>query len=172
LHPVLPCPTPERAAATLPGATFALEGEPAALPVLEALVAQLGGHAFRLDAPQKARYHAALVMASNLVLALLDAAAAELGAAGAGDATPALLGLAAQAVAEAQTLGIREGLTGPALRGDATTVARHLGALGPEARPLYAALTRRAVAMAGTRGLSEIDVARLLALLGKPGEGS
>jgi predicted short-subunit dehydrogenase-like oxidoreductase (DUF2520 family) len=165
LHPVLACPTPERTAVLLANsATFALEGDAAAIALLRPMVDALGGKSFELDANQKPHYHAAAVMASNLVMALLDLTLAELEAAGASAAAPALLEMAARAVAEAQALGVRQALTGPVLRGDVQTVRSHLSALGASGMT-YRALSRQALVIARERGLGSDQAATLQLLL-------
>ena len=58
-------------------------------------------------------------------------------------------------MANARALGIEPALTGPATRGDAGTVARHLAALGgrrPAALDVYRALLRRASRSRGSPG--------------------
>ena len=59
-------------------AWFTLEGDDEATSLLQDLLAARGNHVARIPADQKTRYHAAAVMASNLVVGLYDMAASEL----------------------------------------------------------------------------------------------
>ena len=97
-------------------------------------------------------YHAAAALASNYIVAAIDAAAAVLASAGVSpaQAAQALVPLAEGALRNVSTHGTTDGLTGPVRRGDAQTVQRHLEALRgkPELAEIYRALARRAVEIA------------------------
>jgi predicted short-subunit dehydrogenase-like oxidoreductase (DUF2520 family) len=97
-------------------------------------------------------YHCAAALASNYLVAALDAAAQVLAAAGvpAAQSVQALLPLAEGALRNVSTKGTTDGLTGPVRRGDAVTIQRHLEALRamPDVAELYRALARRAVEIA------------------------
>jgi predicted short-subunit dehydrogenase-like oxidoreductase (DUF2520 family) len=160
LHPLRSIVDPRQAAATMKGTVFGVEGDEAGRAMAQALVRLLGGVELDIggsDPLAMALYHAAASMASNFLVALLDAAAAALGAAGPSlarapeAALRALLPLMAGTLQNLQSVGIERALTGPIARGDAGTVARHLHALGertPELIPIYLALGRRALAVA------------------------
>ena len=128
-------------------AWFSLEGDEAAVRTLEELLDRLGnGHA-RIDASDKPRYHAAAVMASNLVVGLYDMAAGELARCGI-DRDEAESALAALFLGNARHVaadGVAPSLTGPAARGDEATIARHLDVLAddPEVASAYRVLTER-----------------------------
>ncbi len=118
---------------------------------LEALVERLGARSVRLEGVDRARYHAAAVLVSNHVVALMAAATRAWMSAGlpvetSRDACAPLLLAAAQNV---QTLPLERALTGPVARGDTETVARHLEALAgePDLAALYRALTRELLAL-------------------------
>lgn len=165
LHPLLACADARQAAASLPGATFTVEGDAAARRLLRRVVTSLGGRAFTVAPARKALYHAALVLASNLAVALVELAMREARRAGLRDPR-AVAALARGAVALAAERGPRDALTGPVLRGDARTVASHLRVLRGEPRQLYALLSRVALELARERGLSPAAataVARVLA---------
>ena len=144
LHPLVALATPESGAARLRGAFFAVEGDPAARAAAESLVRALDGHLLPVAAGGKARYHAAAVLASNFVVALLATAERWMAEAGVPteQARPALASLAAGAVAEAGRLGPEAALTGPLARGDVETLQRHLQRLSPSERSLYSTLAR------------------------------
>jgi predicted short-subunit dehydrogenase-like oxidoreductase (DUF2520 family) len=164
LHPLVACATPAQAARSLRGAAFALEGEPAAVSTMREVVALLGGRSHSVSAADKPRYHAALVMASNLVLALVHQAVAEAQAAGFADRA-AVLELAHGALDIARSEGTVAALTGPVVRGDAATVTGHLACLEGEARAAYKALSAIALRMARQRGLAEEEVQALRQVL-------
>jgi predicted short-subunit dehydrogenase-like oxidoreductase (DUF2520 family) len=103
-------------------------------------------------------YHAAAVMASNYVIALVDAAVMLMRAAGIGDETArrALAPLVEASSANALRQGPVEALTGPVQRGDVETLRLHMRALraAPDRlREFYAAAGLYALNIALRRGL-------------------
>src|SRR5688572_2901210 len=140
LHPLVALPDPERGAERLVGAWFGLaeDGD----PLVAEVVASLRGRVVHVAETGWARYHAAAVIASNHLVALLGQA--ERVAASVGAPVEAFLDLARGSLADVAALGPRDALTGPVRRGDSATVARHLDALPPEERPAYEAMAREA----------------------------
>jgi predicted short-subunit dehydrogenase-like oxidoreductase (DUF2520 family) len=136
----------------LKGTVFGVEGDEAGRAMAHRLVTALGGVALTLEISQMAAYHAAAAMASNYIVAALDAAAAVLASAGIAPdrAAHALLPLAEGALRNVAAHGTTEGLTGPIRRGDNATIQRHLDALRarPELAEIYRALARRALEIA------------------------
>ncbi|PZR78303.1 MAG: DUF2520 domain-containing protein [Candidatus Aeolococcus gillhamiae] len=145
-----------RSAPLLRGSSFAVEAEEPLRSTLLGLVADLGGHAIDVPADGRALYHAAAVLAGNAPLALLARATSLLEEAGVAraDAHRALVALLAGAVSNAREGGPAGALTGPVVRGDATTVARHLDVLtaDPNTRELYRRLSLEALSLAGPAG--------------------
>jgi predicted short-subunit dehydrogenase-like oxidoreductase (DUF2520 family) len=96
------------------------------------------------------------VLAGNAPLVLLAQATSLLEEAGVdrADAHRALSALLAGAASNAVQGGAAGALTGPVVRGDAATVARHLDVLtaDPSARELYRRLSLEALALAGPEG--------------------
>lgn len=132
LHPLVPLPNPELGSERLrSGVTFAVAGDPVARRMAE----DLGGTAVELADQDRAAYHAAACVAANHVVALLGQV--ERVAASVGLPLEAFLGLTRAAVDDAAALGPHAALTGPAARGDWSTLARHRDALAPEERPAY-----------------------------------
>ncbi len=124
LHPLVPLPTPAIGAERLrSGITLAVAGDPVTRCVAEAL----GGKVFEVDDQDRAAYHAAAVIASNHLVALMGQV--ERVAASAGLPLEAFAGLMRAASEDAFSLGPRRALTGPAARGDWETVERHRTAL-------------------------------------------
>ena len=167
-HPLCACPSPTAAVEAMSGAVFGIEGDRPAVDRLAAFADQLGGRAVVIPREQKPRYHAAAVLASNLVLALLDLACEEAESAGVDDPLPALLALTRSALEPLETTPLPEALTGPVARGDAGTVAAHLGQLVGESEAIYRSLSCRALTLARDRGLSPDRVDRLRRIL-EPG---
>lgn len=167
-HPVVACAEPSQAAAALRGAVFTIEGDPRALRTLRQVARDLGGRTVVLAPRAKARYHAALVLASNLVVALLEVARREALAAGFADER-ALAQLACGAVTLVARHGTAAALTGPVRRGDLETLERHLEALSKPAAHMYRSLSFVAVELARRRGLPRKTAHRLLEHLRRPG---
>ncbi|MGK2930698.1 MAG: DUF2520 domain-containing protein [Acidimicrobiales bacterium] len=134
VHPLVALPDATRGADRLSGAWFAVAGDPAAIDVVEAL----DGRAVRVADGDRTRYHAAAVMASNHLVALLgqvERVAAEVGV-----PLEAYLDLARGALEDVAAVGPAHALTGPVSRGDWDTVGRHLEAIDAVERPAYTAL--------------------------------
>jgi len=140
LHPLVALPDAERGAERLVGAWFGLAE--AGDPMVAEVVASLRGRVVTVAETAWPRYHAAAVIASNHLVALLGQA--ERVAASVGAPMEAFLDLARGSLADVAALGPRAALTGPVRRGDTATVARHLDALPPEERPAYEAMAREA----------------------------
>jgi predicted short-subunit dehydrogenase-like oxidoreductase (DUF2520 family) len=141
----------------LRGTFFSVEADPGLQPALERMVAAVGGIAFAAPEGDRALYHAAAVLAGNAPLALLARAASLLQRAGVepGMATEALATLLEGAARNVRRLGdAQAALTGPVVRNDADTVARHLDALRDDdaTRRLYLLLARDTLELAGPTG--------------------
>ena len=170
-HPLVAFADVDRALAALRGATVAIEGDDDLLDVLAEMAESIGALPVRLLPGSKPAYHAAAVLAAGGLVALLDVIAEVAAPAGLDElGSLAVYGpLAAQALGNARALGIAAALTGPAVRGDAGTVAAHLAALAsaaPGAVDIYRALVRRQVTIAEERrGLAPESAVRLRAEL-------
>jgi len=108
---------------------------------LESLALDLGSRTVRLEGVDRALYHAAAVVASNDVVALMSAASRTWGLAGLplDEARDALAPLLRGAAENISAHSLPDALTGPVKRGDAGTVERHLEALAgaPDLLELY-----------------------------------
>jgi predicted short-subunit dehydrogenase-like oxidoreductase (DUF2520 family) len=138
-----------RAHPSLEGVPFALEGDQAATQLARRIVRQLGGESFRLPVARKAAYHAWATMTSPLLLAFLVTLEEAARAAGLTrhDARRKSLPILRQTLANYARLGPARSFSGPLVRGDAATVAKHLSALKrhPSPREVYLALARAAL---------------------------
>lgn len=172
-HPLQAFATAEAALAHMPGSVFALEGDPTLVAQLEKLVKLLEGTALLLTPEQKTIYHAAAVLASNYAVTLAALASQMLVRSGAAsnvnEGLRYLLPLIRGTVDNLAALGLPDALTGPLVRGDAGTVARHLAALEestPEIAHLYRHLAQVTLPLARQKGhLDEETLAEIRALL-------
>lgn len=153
LHPLSAIADGKISMRALKGTVFGVEGDEIGRITAGKLVAAISGIVLPLDGTQMASYHAAAALASNYIVATIDAAAAVLASAGVAPdkAAQALIPLAEGALRNIAAHGTTGGLTGPVRRGDASTVSRHLEAVRdrPELAEIYRVLARRAVAIAG-----------------------
>jgi predicted short-subunit dehydrogenase-like oxidoreductase (DUF2520 family) len=168
LHPAFPFASVETALERLPGAAFAVEAEDERLRAwLLDMVRVLEGHALVIPTGEKARYHAALVLASNYTVTLYALAEQLLLSLDADwqSADAALNALVGATVENLRLQGVPDALTGPLVRADAGTVAAHLTALRayePEIAALYQQLARLTLPLVRARG---VDTAGIEALL-------
>jgi predicted short-subunit dehydrogenase-like oxidoreductase (DUF2520 family) len=171
-HPLVAFADPEAAVAALRGSTIAIEGDRGLISLLDELARSVGAGAVHLEAAQKPAYHAAAVLAAGGFVGLLDAIA-ELGAVFGLDERAAIAlyePLLRRGLENAGSIGVASALTGPAVRGDAGTVAAHVAAIrrdAPATLEIYRVLLRRQIAIAQRRGdLEEGRAAALLEALG------
>src|ERR1039458_7577386 len=172
LHPLQTVANPEEGVRVLPGVAFAIDGAREATAWAERLVGLLDGLTLRVPAASRPLYHAAAVMASNYVTALMSTAVMLMREAGVeeGAALRALEPLARTSVKNELQLGPAAALTGPIARGDADTVRGHLAARA-KARAVVESLYRAAglatLEIARQRGLAEVQAGAIQELLRK-----
>jgi predicted short-subunit dehydrogenase-like oxidoreductase (DUF2520 family) len=177
LHPLQAVPGVEEGIRRIPGSAFAVDGDPEALRAAHQLAKAAGGNPIEIPEESRPLYHASAVLASNALVALLDAALETLIAAGVSgeEARRALLPLVRGTLDNLEGLPSVSALTGPVARGDVGTVKGHLEALKrlprpgsrmePGVRDIYALLSRRALGIAA-RGApltnEHLKIAKLL----------
>ena len=148
-HPLVALSDSEHAPQTLRGAWIGVDGDEEARRVSERLAAAVAANVLHIPPGEKARYHAAAVFASNFPTVLMCLAEELLRDAGitADVARRALHPLFASAVENLRGGAGASALTGPIVRGDADTIARHLNALRahPDTLDAYRALSRAAL---------------------------
>jgi predicted short-subunit dehydrogenase-like oxidoreductase (DUF2520 family) len=147
-------------------APFAVSGDQLALAWAEEIAGTLSGHVIHIGPEGRTLYHAAAVMASNYLVVLLDAAEQLMQSAGVprGQALRVLAPLVRTTVENVFSSGTVQALTGPAVRGDSETVARHLSAMkesGETLMELYRSAGLGALDIARRRGLASTDRARV-----------
>jgi predicted short-subunit dehydrogenase-like oxidoreductase (DUF2520 family) len=160
LHPLQTLATADRGVTALRGATFGVGGDLEATRWAEHVIAIAGGTALRVPVDGFASYHAGAVMASNAVVAAVDAAISLMRAAGVdGAAALSAVGpLCVTTARNASEIGPEAALTGPVQRGDARTIGRHVAALAacpPHVADLYRASAHALLAISRRRGLSD-----------------
>ncbi len=167
LHPLRSFAEPETAVENFAGTNCALEGNPVVLARLEEAVMAIGGVPFIIESSRKALYHAAAVLSSNGLTALLQAAIEAWSEAGLTEQQALRISepLVRNTLDNIYRIGPLKALTGPVVRGDRKVVAGEMEALGAwkmESRELYRLLGTFALEMArrraqGTENLGGLD---------------
>jgi predicted short-subunit dehydrogenase-like oxidoreductase (DUF2520 family) len=157
LHPLQTIVEPEQTPQRLKGAWAAVEGMPRAVEAGEQIARDLGMRPFRIATKAKAIYHAGAVFASNYLVVVEAVAQRLLRHAGLSDADAwaALRPLVEGTLENLTRYEPREALTGPVVRGDTATIARHLESLTLDDAKLYRALGRAALELAQKQGMDE-----------------
>jgi predicted short-subunit dehydrogenase-like oxidoreductase (DUF2520 family) len=158
IHPLQTISDAESGAAALQGAAFAIAGDAPALAWAERIALAANGRILRIPAARRPLYHAAAVMASNYMVALISAAQTLLISADVDpeEALQALGPLARTSLNNAIRQGPAAALTGPIERGDLSTIAAHLTALESISGPipgLYSAAGLQTLVLARKKGL-------------------
>lgn len=160
LHPLQTFPDVATALERIPGCAMALTAEDAeGYAVGERIADDVLARPFRLEDAKRPLYHAAAVFASNYLIVTTGIAEELFRQAGVPDPMGALLPLQRASLDNAERMGPVQALTGPAVRGDATTIERNLAALreaAPQAVPAYIELCRAALEL-GARGARPPD---------------
>jgi predicted short-subunit dehydrogenase-like oxidoreductase (DUF2520 family) len=156
LHPLQTFTDVEAAIAALPGCHVAVTADDDdGLELGRRLAADLGATPFRLADDRRPLYHAAAVFASNYLVATSGVAERLFAEAGVPEPLAAMRPLQETTLANVVRLEPGGALTGPALRGDASTVERNLDALAtsaPETVAAYVAMCRVALDLAERTG--------------------
>lgn len=131
MHPLQSFADPGLAAQTFSGTYCALEGDAEALDVLRPAVERIGGKAIAIDPQFKTVYHAASVIVSNYLTALLETGVRCYEQAGLSRerALQVMEPLVREAVNNVFKLGPVRALTGPIARGDFFVIAKQVDAL-------------------------------------------
>lgn len=157
---------PAEAARRLSGVTFAVAATGWLADYLPSLAQRLDGHAIVIPDELRPLYHASAVLACGYVTTLLDASVSlwtRMGFTEA-DGVRAAVPLARATIEAIAAAGPSAAVTGPAVRGDANTIAAHLAALSehaPELLPLYRELTLASMPLAQAKGVGEAELAQL-----------
>ncbi len=151
VHPLFAVSDPFRSYRELSDVFFCVEGDPARLDVVLALLKRCGNPVQVIDPSSKVRYHAAAAVVSNHVVALVAESLSLLESCGFSreGALTAIRPLLTGNVTHLAQEGPVASLTGPVERCDTGTVAKHLAAMpSEEERELYRLLSARLVRVA------------------------
>jgi predicted short-subunit dehydrogenase-like oxidoreductase (DUF2520 family) len=147
---------------SLIGVSFAVEGDASALRIVRKVIADLGAQSFPIRKRDKAAYHAWGTFASPLLTALLAISERVAQTAGvrAQEARRRMLPIIRQTVENYAQQGPARGFSGPIIRGDAETVARHLEVMRkmPEAREVYRTLALAALGTLPVKNRKQLKV--------------
>lgn len=163
VHPLFPVNSKYESYRELQDAFFCLEGDAKAVGTFTALLTGLGAQVQEISSESKVRYHAGSVFVSNFICALAQVGIDLLTSCGftpenAGRALAPLMRSNLNHIIDSSPV---EALTGPAERGDATTIRHHLEQIDPDQRELYRALTRELLVIARKkhpeRSYSEVE---------------
>ncbi len=155
VHPIRSFAVPEKVVADFAGAYCGVEGDQAALDVLNPLFKAIGAQTVAIQGDNKVLYHAAAVFASNYLVTLMDTAVQAYGKAGIPPeiALKMMASLVRETTENVLQIGPEQALTGPIARGDVVTVVKqyravndwnkHYGKLYKQMGKLTAQLARR-----------------------------
>lgn len=162
VHPLKSFADPRDAVRTFAGTHCAIEGDPQALETLKPAFERIGARLAELDPRYKTVYHAASVIVSNYLAALMEAGLRCYEKAGLSReaATVMMEPIVRETLENVFQLGTAKALTGPIARGDDQVVARHLQALGewdPCISDIYRQLGAVALELAREQGEAETE---------------
>ncbi len=171
MHPLASFADPARPP-SLEGTSFVIAGDAPAVKRAKAIARSVGARPV-LAAIHGPAYHAGAALSANGAAALAAVAVrvlAELGLADV-DARRAIGALLRTVGENVVRVGVPQALSGPVIRGDDATVARHRGALealDPDARAAYDAIAPAILDCARRAGLPDERVEAVRAALGRP----
>lgn len=156
IHPIRSFASPDEVMKDFTGTWCGVEGDDAALAVLEPAFAVIGAKLVRIEAAAKTLYHAAAVFAANYTTTLLSIAQDAYTAAGIAPETALQLmePLVRASIDNVFRIGPANALSGPAARGDISTVEKQQAAVSdwnPEYGNVYRQLATLAFELATRR---------------------
>lgn len=147
LHPIKSFAKPDGSSLSFEGTYCSIEGEATAIAVVKPLIESLGGIVFEIEKSQKARYHAASVIANNYLVTLHYHASLAYQQSGLPEELTKKLvtRLMQDGLTHLEKLSHANALTGPLQRNDETTIEKHLQTLSDQpdlemTKALYSAL--------------------------------
>jgi predicted short-subunit dehydrogenase-like oxidoreductase (DUF2520 family) len=156
LHPYQTVPSPGAGVRNLRGCFWGIEGDRRALKVARRWVELLQGVAFPIHPKKKTLYHLSAFLVSPTLVTLMEQSTLLLREAGVppGISRPMLRQFVTETTKNFAEIGARRALTGPAVRGDWTTIRRHLAVLrrtAPSFVPVYETLLQAMLRLAGRK---------------------
>ena len=171
LHPAMTLTGTSLDVERLAGALFGVTAPEPLRMAAEALVVEMGGEPIWIPEEARILYHAALAHSANHLITLVSSGVELLQEAGVENSSRLLAPLLQASLDNALRMGY-PALTGPVVRGDASTVAAHVQALefDPQVQAAYVALARLTADRALAQGLLRPAAAEglLNALGGRP----
>lgn len=169
IHPIKSFADPSLCISHFTGTFCGAEGDPAALIELEKAFQAIGGQPLQVDSANKTFYHAASVVASNYLTALIELSIQSYVRAGLTrqQALQIIEPIAHGTINNIMELDTALALTGPIARGDVSTVATQLHAFqswNPEYGELYKRLGGIALALSKTKGSASPEALEALGL--------
>ncbi len=142
---------------SIAGIYYGVDGPRRAVAVAHRLAAQLGGHTLNVPPDMRVFYHAACVVASNhltALLAVLESMYAKLGDPRNGF-FPVFKPIMMATLKNVESTSPAEALSGPVARGGTETVAQHFAAIrryAPGLLPFFSSLTEETITLAVAKG--------------------
>lgn len=152
---------------------FGIEGDESAIEFVQSMISDLGGTSVAISKEYKSHYHLACTMASNFLVALMVPVKTLFQKMNFSEhqAFDILFPLISTTLLNIKNNGVDSALSGPIIRGDATTVARHLQVLSeelPQWVSLYQSMANRLLEFNPVKGnLSKEQYEGLKQLLSK-----
>ena len=169
LHPLVSISDARNGADWLARGFFSVEGDAAATRMGKRIVHDLGSQAFEIEASAKPLYHAAALMASPNLTALIDIALEMLSRCGltANQSQKVLLPLIRSTIDNLAAANTANSLTGTFKRGDFATVRKHVEAISSQklfdALEAYVLLGRRSMTLANYKPETRAAIDQILA---------
>lgn len=167
IHPIQSFASVQVAIQNIPGSTFGITCQDEIRPMAVQMVTDLGGIPFFVREEDRPLYHAAACMAGNYLTTLMHTAVEMYRVLGLEEsaAVRAYWPLVKGTLANIETQGAVQSLTGPIARGDAGTVAKHLQALQerlPELVEVYCSLGKKTIDIGLKKGSLSRDRAEII----------
>lgn len=128
LHPLQSFADTNKAINDLETTVFSLEGDEEKINIIEDVLRKTGNTYFKINAEQKAMYHATASVVSNYLVGLIDYGLSLFESIGIDkeDGYKALYPLIEGSIKNIYDLGTIKALTGPIVRGDTETITKHI----------------------------------------------
>lgn len=168
LHPLVSISEARSGAEWLTQAFFSVEGDAPAIRLGKRIARDLGAQTFTIAAEAKPLYHAAALMASPNLTALIDIALEMLNRCGltANQSQRVLLPLLESTIENLSATDPSRALTGTFKRGDVATVQKHVDAISSQklfdALEAYVVLGRRSMKLANRKSASRTEIDQIL----------
>lgn len=150
IHPMFPISDKYNSYKNFKEAFITIEGDERYISHIQKLVSSLGNRNTIIKAEDKAKYHLASVMSSNLVTGLINLSVKYLNQCGFDndEAVQALYPLIKSNIDNIKGKGVVNSLTGPIERGDISTISKHKKVIAKEDMDIYMNLSKEILEIA------------------------